>query len=183
VILTDREIQIAMANDHIVISPSPETEAFSSTTVDLRLGDDLIVFKETKAFVDNSIDPTHPEYDYATAINTIADKQAIGADGFKLKPATLVLGWTMEKLTLPFRSRIAARVEGKSSLARLGLCVHMTAPTIQAGFDGVIQLELINQGPRPIVLRPGLRICQLIFETTLGTPNKGYDGQFSGQSA
>lgn len=80
-------------------------------------------------------------------------------------------------------TRIAARVEGKSSLARIGLAVHITAPTIHAGFDGQIRLEIVNHGPLPILLKPGMRICQLIFEQTLGTPDKVYGGQFAGQKA
>jgi len=70
-----------------------------------------------------------------------------------------------------------------SSLARLGLGVHVTAPTIHAGFDGHIRLEMVNHGKLPIRLRTGMRICQLIFEQTLGTPDKGYRGHFSGQSS
>jgi dCTP deaminase len=89
---------------------------------------------------------------------------------------------------LPFRSRIAARVEGKSSLARLGLGVHVTAPTIHAGFGyadrhpewlgNPIQLEIWNTGPKPIILKRGMKICQLIFEWVDGTPEQGYHGQF-----
>ena len=78
-------------------------------------------------------------------------------------------------------ARVAARVEGKSSLARLGLAVHVTAPTIHAGFEGQSQLEVINHGRLPIRLRAGMAICQLIFEQTLGFPEIGYGGQFSGQ--
>jgi dCTP deaminase len=84
-------------------------------------------------------------------------------------------------VTLVSHNRIAARIEGKSSLARLGLGVHITAPTIHAGFAGQIRLEMINHGKVPIRMRVGMRVCQLIFEQTLGTPEKGYQGQFSGQ--
>ena len=85
-----------------------------------------------------------------------------------------LLGWTIEKIQLPHTSRIAARVEGKSSLARIGIGVHVTAPTIHAGFGyrpndpnfpgNPIQLEIWNTGPFRIRLVKGLRICQLIFE-------------------
>jgi dCTP deaminase len=102
---------------------------------------------------------------------------------FLLVPRRLLLAWTRERLALPLTSRLAARVEGKSSLARLGVGIHITAPTIHAGFSGQIQLEVINHGPADVVLRPGMRICQLIFETTLGTPDKGYSGMFAGQRA
>jgi dCTP deaminase len=79
------------------------------------------------------------------------------------------------------QEKYAARVEGKSSLSRIGLAIHITAPTIHAGYDGHIRLELVNNGPLPIRLRVGMPICQLIFEQTLGTPDKGYHGQFAGQ--
>jgi dCTP deaminase len=95
----------------------------------------------------------------------------------------LVLGWTREYVDLKTDARLAGRVEGKSSLARLGLGVHITAPTIHSGFKGRIRLEIINHGDVPIRLRSGMRICQLILETTLGTPERGYRGQFLGQSA
>jgi dCTP deaminase len=92
------------------------------------------------------------------------------------------LAWTREYIELRTETRLAARVEGKSSLARLGLVVHMTAPTIHAGFEGRIRLEMMNYGAVPIRLWGGMRICQLIFETTLGTAERGYKGQFAGQT-
>jgi len=114
-----------------------------------------------------------------------------GQEGFRIEPPPFVLGWTLEKLKLPFRSRLAARVEGKSSLARLGIGVHVTAPTIHAGFGDKsgdpdypgtpIQLEIWNVGPLPILLTKGMRICQLIFEEVHGTPDKGYSGIFAEQ--
>jgi len=86
---------------------------------------------------------------------------------------------------------MAARVEGKSSLARLGVGVHVTAPTIHAGFGckaddeqyegSELQLEIWNVGKLPIVLDPGIPICQLIFEIVDGTPERGYEGQFAVQ--
>jgi dCTP deaminase len=84
---------------------------------------------------------------------------------------------------LPIDTKIAARVEGKSSLSRLGIAVHLTAPTIHAGFKGQIQLEIVNHGAYPILLRSGMRICQLIFEMTSGTPDAAYSSQFQGQTA
>ena len=87
-----------------------------------------------------------------------------------------------EIIELPISSKIAARVEGKSSLARLGIGIHVTAPIIHAGFKGPIQLEICNHGPFKVRLLPGMRICQLIFEQTMGTPEKGYSGQFYGQA-
>jgi dCTP deaminase len=73
-------------------------------------------------------------------------------------------------------------VEGKSALARLGMGIHITAPTIHAGFKGQLQLEMFNLGPNEILLDVGMRVCQLIFEITFGTPAKGYSGSFSSQT-
>lgn len=111
--------------------------------------------------------------------------------GLVVRPGEFYLGWTVERLQLPQRSRIAARVEGKSSLARLGIGVHVTAPTIHAGFGekpdeptcigSSIQLEIWNFGPVNVVLQPGMKICQLIFEWVDGTPEMGYEGRFSVQ--
>lgn len=92
------------------------------------------------------------------------------------------MAWTKERVSLHLHAKIAARVEGKSSLARLGIGVHVTAPTIHAGFKGQIRLEMINHGRIPLRLRPGMKICQLIFEQTLGTPSAGYSGRFQDQS-
>ncbi|MFY9628129.1 MAG: dCTP deaminase [Methylocystis sp.] len=109
--------------------------------------------------------------------------ETITIDGYQLKQKELILAYTKEYVDLRRDTKIAARVEGKSSLARIGLSVHITAPTIHAGFDGQIRLEIVNHGHLPIKLKPGMRICQLIFEQTLGTPVRGYGGQFSGQKA
>jgi len=95
---------------------------------------------------------------------------------------SFVLAWTAEIVTIPNSSRLAARVEGKSSMARLGVSVHVTAPTIHCGFSGPIQLEMFNFGPHNIILDAGMNICQLVFEQTLGTPEKGYEGIFLNQT-
>ncbi|MBI5128077.1 MAG: dCTP deaminase [Rhodopseudomonas palustris] len=184
-ILTDREIQIALQRKQIIIEPLPQQDtAYSSTSVDLTLDPVFTIFSTGNTFIAKSIDPTHPDYNIDDALNEITKSETIDpTSGFQFKPRELVLGWTAEYVKLPYDSRLAARVEGKSSLARLGLGVHVTAPTIHAGFDGQIRLELVNHGPLPIVLKPGMRICQLIFEQTLGTPQRGYQGQFSGQSS
>jgi dCTP deaminase len=97
-------------------------------------------------------------------------------------PKKFILAWTQEYVDINVRARVAARVEGKSSLARLGVGIHITAPVIHAGFDGHTRLEMVNHGDLPVLLTPGMRICQLVFEQTLGTPVKGYRGRFAGQT-
>jgi dCTP deaminase len=181
-ILTDREIRIAIARGLIEIDPPPnEAVAFTSTAVDLTLDPIIRTFKEHAPGVVTVIDPTASGFNSETTIRELTDEKKIPSTGYQLGPKKLVLAWTREYIRLAIETRTAARVEGRSSLARLGLGVHVTAPTIHAGFAGPIQLEMINHGIVPILLRPGMRICQLIFETTLGTPEKGYLGQFLNQ--
>lgn len=182
-ILTDREIKLAIEKDLIHIDPRPTANAFSSTAVDLTLDPNITEFVSPTGGVEYVIDPGHSEFNPETTLAQISTKKVISADGYLLHPNHLVLAWTKEYVNLVSHNRIAARVEGKSSLARLGLGVHVTAPTIHAGFAGQIRLEMVNHGRVPIRLRIGMRICQLIFEQTLGTPDKGYQGQFAGQGA
>ncbi len=189
-ILTDREIQISLKEGLIEIDPSPDQDSFSSTSVDLRLGEVFSEFVRKAAgppgLVQDTpkIDPTAPGYSFNSIIGQITKSVTASPEaGYELEPNRLVLGWTRERVNLKPHARVAGRVEGKSSLARLGLAIHITAPTIHAGFRGEVQLEIINHGPLPIILRPGLRVCQLIFEQTLGVPERGYSGQFSKQTA
>lgn len=184
-ILTDREIQIALNAHQIIIDPEPAGVAYSSTSVDLTLDEHAAHFDVGKEYVKKVIDPTHKDFDVEEALKEITKPFSIDKHkGYDLSAdGAFVLGWTAEYIKIPVELRLAARVEGKSSLARLGIGIHVTAPTIHAGFDGQIRLEIINHGYFPITLKPGMRICQLIFEQTLGTPVKGYKGRFSGQRA
>jgi len=184
-VLTDREIQVAIQNQQILIDPPPsDIAAYSSTSLDLTLSKFLRVWKPTTvAGVDQIVCPATPGYSYNDFVKAYAEPREIGAEGYVLEPKSFVLGWTVETIELPPTSRLAARVEGKSSLARLGIGIHVTAPTIHAGFKGPIQLEFCNHGLLRVKLLTGMPICQLIFEQTLGTPEKGYKGQFFGQEA
>ena len=174
-ILTDREMQLALANRQIEITPSPAEDAFGSTSVDLTLDAPGEAWKQLPG---QPIRPGAPGYSYGS-LGGRTDRIP-SLDGYTLVPGAFLLAWTRETISLPITSRLAARVEGKSSLARLGLGVHLTAPTIHAGFAGQIQLEMVNFGPHEIILNVGMPICQLILEMTFGTPAKGYAGQFAG---
>lgn len=191
-ILSDREIRAALDRGVIGINPVPTDERFwASTSVDLRLGRELIRWEMPVADSvnpDPCFRPAAPGYNYAELVIRYGNPVACdNPEGYRLAPGLFILGWTLEKIQLPFRSRLAARVEGKSSLARIGLGVHVTAPTIHAGFgeskkDGLeLQLEIWNFGPLPIILQHRMPICQLIFEEVHGTPNRGYGGQFAKQ--
>ena len=180
-ILTDREIRIAVERKAIIIDPPPPLSSYSSTSVDLTLDATVNIFKDPSTGLSITIDSV-PGFNPELLLPQVAEQMNIGKDGYPLKPHTLILAWTEEYVDLRNSVRLAARVEGKSSLARIGLGVHVTAPTVHAGFNGRIRLEIVNHGAFPIMLRKGMKICQLIFEQTLGTPDKGYAGRFSGQT-
>jgi dCTP deaminase len=178
-VLTDREIQAALQCGQIQIKPLPGVDAYSSTSVDLTLSKFIRTWKgDPLKGVEQVICPSAEGYNFNELLKNLSDSKELGIEGYVIKPQEFVLGWTEETIELPTSSRIAARVEGKSSLARLGIGIHITAPTIHAGFPGPIQLEICNHGIMRVKLVPGMRVCQLIFEQTLGTPDKGYAGQF-----
>ena len=182
-VLTDREIQAAIACKHISITPSPSPIAYSSTSVDLTLGKFIRLWKQihAKGVEAPIVCPATEGYKFAEFSKEYSDLRELDEQGYVIEPNVFILGWTSEDINLPVTSRFAARVEGKSSLARLGISVHMTAPTIHAGFTGQIQLEICNHGTLRVKLSTGMPVCQLILEQTLGTPDKGYTGQFQGQ--
>jgi dCTP deaminase len=183
VILTDREIQIAIEAGSIAIDPAPRGEAYSSTSVDLTLDGTLSEYRTGAKGVQKIADPALRDYDHEEVARELLKEVVIDpTDGWVFKPDRLVLAWTAEYVELKPHARLAGRVEGKSGLARLGIAVHVTAPTIHAGFEGQIRLEMFNHGAIPVRLRAGMRICQLILEQTLGTPVKSYKGRFAGQT-
>ena len=179
-VLTDREIEAAINTSRIVIDPSPTSEMFGSMSLDLTLATDAFLWLEPTKGVEQIICPAAPDYLYRTVSKEHTTQIEIG-EGFILEPRAFLLAYTSQDVTLPTASGIAARVEGKSSIARLGIGVHLTAPTIHSGFTGRIQLEICNSGPLKVKLVAGMPICQLIFEQTYGTPAKGYIGQFQNQ--
>jgi dCTP deaminase len=184
-ILTDREIRLALRTGRIVIQPVPDDPSFSATSVDLTLGDRAREWIAAPAGSDLRIDPGSPQgFHYKGVEHALTvPVEPNPAGQFVVEPGGFLLGWTREHVDLPVEHGIAARVEGRSSLGRIGIGVHVTAPTIHAGFKGLIQLEIVNHAPNPVLLTPGMRVCQLIFELTMGTPEKAYGGQFLGQTS
>ncbi len=183
-VLTDREIQAALARKDIKITPPPTDVAFSSTSLDLTLSASVAQWRNPTAIgVEHHIvSPAADGYRYSEFAQEFSERKELSrTEGIVVEPGVFLLGWTAEYIELPLH--IAARVEGKSSLARLGIGIHVTAPTIHAGFTGTIQLEICNHGTLRVRLLPGMPICQPIFEQTLGTPARGYTGQFYRQTA
>lgn len=189
-ILSNGEIRRAIEQGVIGIDPAPEARQYSSTTLDLRLGDQFFCWDKqkmesmTRLGLDYSLDAAKVER-FSNLSDEYLIPAAVDAEGCHiLRPGEFVLGITLEWVTLPLASGIAARVEGRSSLARMGLAVHLTAPTIRADWDGKITLEMFNLGPWHIKLRPyELRICQLIFERVGELPESDTATQFQGQES
>jgi len=196
-ILCDREIQALLDEGHLLIDPRPpaDSKQWSSTAVDLTLHGVILEWRPKKPAGGGPTPPIVPFSDNFEVQGMMEDPHyatKIPIDplhGYPLDPRGFILGFTREKVRFPTRCRIAARVEGKSSLARLGLGIHVTAPTIHAGFGAKarqaagapIQLEIFNLGPWTIRLDAGMPICQLIFEEVREVPVAGYSGTFNEQ--
>lgn len=182
-VLSNTEIVKALDNGQLVIEPRPpgpdgENSPYDTVSVDLQLAPTILIPKKNLNII---FDPSRTG-NVATTLRTMCESKQVGSEGFILEPEQFILGNTVEEVSLPPVGdvRLAGRIEGRSSLARFGMIIHFTAPTIHAGFQGVIALEIINLGPYPIRLRPEMRICQLIVETVEGAPKEA-KSQFHGQ--
>jgi len=156
-ILSDRDIKKALLEKRIVIKPLPNyEEALSACAIDLRLHNEFEVFEHTQI----------PFFDVRNMINAAqaTENITVKADKpFILQPGKFALASTMEWVELP--DDIAGRLEGRSSIGRLGIIVHSTAALIHPGMKGRIVLELSNLAQIPVALYPGMRVCALSFET------------------
>jgi len=151
VILSDVSIRKAIAESQILIDPYVEAHVQPSS-IDVTLDNLFRVFRnDTTPY----IDPKQPQEDLTELVEIGEDR------AFILHPGEFVLGSTAERVKLP--DDLVARLEGKSSLGRLGLLIHSTAGFVDAGFDGYLTLELSNVANLPIALYPGMKIGQLSF--------------------
>jgi dCTP deaminase len=148
-LLSDRDIIAAVESGRLVVDPW-DAELLQPSSVDVRLDRYFRVFNNTQY---THIDPGLQQDELTTLIEPKGD------DPFVLHPGEFVLGSTLEVVTLP--DDLAGRLEGKSSLGRLGLLTHSTAGFIDPGFTGHLTLELSNVANLPIMLWPGMKIGQL----------------------
>ncbi len=182
-VLSNVNILAALESGRLIIEPRPspgpgEPETpYGTISVDLRLGAEISVPRKNLTLTFDLRGPG-----LARTLEAVYERKLIPPTGLLLERNHLILGTTIERVELPLTENcLAARIEGRSSLARTGLLVHFTAPTIHPGFAGHITLEIINLGEIPLTLFPGLRVCQLIVETVEGNPIRA-DSQFQGQS-
>lgn len=180
--LCDKDIQQLIEQEKIIITPTPDESMISGVSVDIRLGSEFRVFKDHTA---PYIDLSGPKEEVQKAMNSVMSEEIVIEDGeaFFLHPGELALAVTYESVTLP--DDIVGWLDGRSSLARLGLMVHVTAHRIDPGWSGQIVLEFYNSGKLPLALRPKMKIAALNFETmsasALRPYNKRGDAKYKGQ--
>jgi dCTP deaminase len=160
--------------------------------VDLSLDEEISVWEAPpEDGVEHVISPGSSGFNANAVVAAYTTLASCAGGGYVLDPNRFILAWTFEKIRLPFESRIGARIEGKSSLARIGLGIHVTAPTIHPGFGtnptlpnysgSPLRLEIWNAGVYPIRLIYKMPISQILFEEVHGTPEEGYSGQHAVQ--
>jgi dCTP deaminase len=181
-ILSNTRIVKCIRADCFSIDPlehqDPGRSPYNTSAVDLHLGATISI---PRSAPNEILDLRNPGI--ADFLSTHADEITLSADQpYVLRKGVFILGQTAEKVHFPIRTgqSYSARVEGKSSWARCGVLVHFTAPTIHAGWEGRITLELMNLGPYDFALFPGMAACQLIIEEVKGKPKK-VDSQFHAQ--
>ena len=150
-VLSDVEIRAEINEERLVFDPPiPLRDGrIDSSSVDLLLHPDLIVLPSERVR-GVTIVPSDRDVEVMGLLNIHGEHRSLASGPYRLEPYRLVIGKTLEHVTLP--NHLAARIEGKSSLARLGLSVHVTAPTVIAGFQGNLYLEMYNIGPFAIEL-------------------------------
>jgi dCTP deaminase len=170
-ILSDRDIRKQIESGRLVIEPF-DPDLVQPSSVDLRVDDEFRVFANTR----------YPYIDVRTPMEDLTEVVKVKTDEpFILHPGEFVLGSTLERVSLP--DDLVGRIEGKSSLGRLGLLIHSTAGFIDAGWTGHLTLELSNVANLPITIYPGMKIGQLcLFEMTSPAERPyGERGKYQGQ--
>jgi dCTP deaminase len=169
VVLSDRTIREQLASGRLVIDPFDEA-LLQPSSVDVRVADQFRVFHNSRR---PFIDVREPSDDLTEVVDVAEGER------FILHPGDFVLGSTLERVALP--DDLVARLEGKSSLGRLGLLIHSTAGYVDPGFDGTITLELSNVAKLPISIHPGMAIGQISFLQMTTPVDAPYRGKYQGQ--
>lgn len=181
--LSDNEIITYMHEERIRILPAPAETSINGASVDLRLGPKFRVFSmhtgshidlgTSRSEINDAIDRTMSDE------ITLADNEV-----FYLHPGELALGATLEHVELA--PDICGTINGRSSLARLGLMVHSTAHFVDPGWRGNLVLEFYNCGRLPLGLRPGMSVCAIAFEMLSSPATRHYgarqDAKYAGQT-
>ncbi len=177
-ILSDREILHALKDGRIKVVPELDLESqLGSCSIDFRLGNTFMVFEHSRF---SYIDPRHAQ-SIGEAMRTIVVPDG---EAFIMQAGDFALASTMESLVLP--DDLLGRLEGRSSIARLGITVHSTAAVFEPGWEGTATMELSNLGRMAVALYPGMRICSFTFEQLSSPAMVPYrmkkDNKYAGQS-
>jgi dCTP deaminase len=168
VILSDRDLRAEIDGGRIIIEPYDAT-CVQPSSIDVKVSNLFRVFRNHTAAV----------LDVKKDLSDLTELVEVEPDGvFMLHPGEFVLGSTLERVAVPYD--LVARVEGKSSLGRLGLLIHSTAGFVDAGFDGHVTLELANVANLPITLYPGMKIGQISFMKMTSPAEKPYGSGANG---
>ena len=155
-VLSDGDIKKALKSKKIVITPNPDLKSqLGSCSIDLRLGNTFRVFDHSR---NAYIDPAKKDYSNEITKEVKVKK----GESFMMQPGDFVLAATLENVKIA--NNLMGRLEGRSSLGRLGIVVHSTASVFDPGWDGKCVLELGNLGRMAVKLTPGMRICAMTFE-------------------
>ena len=167
-ILSDRDLRAEIDGGRIIIEPY-DASCVQPSSIDVKVSNLFRVFRNHSAAV----------LDVKKDLSDLTELVEVEPDGvFMLHPGEFVLGSTLERVAVPYD--LVARVEGKSSLGRLGLLIHSTAGFVDAGFDGHVTLELANVANLPITLYPGMKIGQISFMKMTSPAEKPYGSGASG---
>lgn len=165
-ILSDQDIMAELNAGRIKITPKPDLQIqLGSCSIDLRLGNVFRVFNHSK----------YPYIDLRSkvGIDSVMKEIRIPSDEpFIIQPGDFVLATTIE--TLEIANDLLGRIEGRSSLGRLGIIVHGTASIFDPGWVGKVTMELGNLGNMPVALYPGMRVCAFTFEELKSPTSKPY---------
>ena len=163
-VLSDKDIKKAIKSGKIQIKDFVD-ENISCASIDLRLGNEFRVFKHTELTHIDVKNCNHADLMELVTLNS--DKP------FIIHPGQLVLGITMEYVKMP--ADLIARLDGRSSLGRLGIVIHSTAGTVDPGFEGRLTLEISNISNVPVCLWSGIRVCRLTFEEMSSESEQPYN--------
>lgn len=170
--LCDTDIERYLDEGTISLTPRPANDKINGATIDVRLGNSFRVFRDYSA---PYIDLSGPKEEVSAQLESVMSEEIIiaGNEAFFLHPGVLALATTLESVKLP--DNIIGWLDGRSSLARLGLMVHVTAHRIDPGWEGKIVLEFYNSGKLPLALRPNMVIGALSFEVLSGHAARPYN--------
>lgn len=174
-LLSDRDIRKEIEQGRIKVDPLDLEKQLMAVGLDLSLGNEFVMFNTShRSHIDTS------NYSPEEHLGKVMVKDG---ERFIIHPGEFVLGITKEHVELP--EDMAGRIDGRSSLGRLGIIVHSTAGHCDPGFRGKLTLEITNIGKLPIAIYPGMKFCSLLFERLSSPTDKPYHtkGKYAGQQS